>query len=66
MLNQQTIMLALFIAMGVVLVTGLIAIPVIEEAQARSSTAEENNKGKQGEESSEGKRSGSGGGGINT
>ena len=35
MLNQQTIMLALFLAMGVVLVTGLIAIPVIEEADAR-------------------------------
>ena len=28
-------MLALFLAMGVMLVTGLIAIPVIEEADAR-------------------------------
>jgi hypothetical protein len=28
-------MLALFLAMGVVLVTGLIAIPVIEEAEAK-------------------------------
>jgi hypothetical protein len=45
-------------ALGVVLVTGLIAIPVIEEADARSSIAEENNKGKQGEESSGGKRQG--------
>ena len=33
-MNQQTVMLALFVALGVVLVTGLIAIPVIEEAFA--------------------------------
>jgi hypothetical protein len=42
-MNQQTFMLALFMVLGVVLVTGLIAVPVIEEAQA----ADDKNKGKQ-------------------
>lgn len=61
-MNQQTIMLALFVALGVVVVTGLIAIPVIE-AQA----ADDRNKGKQGEIKSKGKCLGNGGsGGINT
>jgi hypothetical protein len=49
-MNQQTLMLALFLVLGVVLVTGLIAIPILEEADARSSTASERNKGQQGEE----------------
>ena len=35
-MNQQTLMLALFMVLGVVLVTGLIAVPVIEEADATS------------------------------
>jgi hypothetical protein len=34
-MNQQTIMLALFVALDIVLVGGLIAIPVIEEADAK-------------------------------
>jgi hypothetical protein len=34
MLNQQTLMLALFITLSAVLVTGLIAIPAMEEADA--------------------------------
>ena len=34
-MNQQTLMLALFMVLGVVLVTGLIAVPVIEEADAK-------------------------------
>ena len=55
-MNKQTIMLALFIAFGVVLVTGLIVIPVIEEAEARSNTASERNKGQQGDSSSGGNR----------
>ena len=55
-MNQQTLMLALFVALGAVLVTGLIAIPVIEEAQA----ADDRNKGKQGEIKSKGKRQGRG------
>ena len=50
-----------------VLVTGLIAIPVVEEADARSSTASDRNKGQQGDSSSGGKRQGgSGGGGCTT
>jgi hypothetical protein len=56
----------LFIVLGAVLVTGLVAIPVMEEAEARSQTASDNNKGKQGEEASDGKRNGKiprGGGG---
>ena len=50
-MNQQTLMLALFMVLGVVLITGLIAIPVIEEADARSNTASDNNKGQQGDSS---------------
>ena len=52
MKNQELMLTALFMVLGAVLVKGLIAIPVIEEAEARSSTAEENNKGQQGEKSS--------------
>jgi hypothetical protein len=36
----------------------MIAIPLNEVAEARSQTAEDNNKGKQGDESSGGKRQG--------
>lgn len=44
-MNQiNTVMLAIFIALGVVLVAGLVVIPVIHEAQAISSTALANNK----------------------
>lgn len=50
--------MVLFLVLGVVLVTGLAVVQVIDEADARSSTAEENNKGQQGEESSGGKRQG--------
>jgi hypothetical protein len=32
---QQTIMFALFVAFGVVLVAGLVVVPVLEEADAR-------------------------------
>jgi hypothetical protein len=41
-----------------VLVTGLVAIPVMKEAEARSDTASERNKKQQGDESSEGKHKG--------
>jgi hypothetical protein len=34
-MNQQTIMLALFVALGVILVGGLVVVPVIEEADAK-------------------------------
>jgi hypothetical protein len=34
MLNLQTLMLALFVALGAVLVTGLIAMPAMEEVDA--------------------------------
>jgi hypothetical protein len=56
-------MLALFVALGVVLVTGLVVIPVVEEVDARSSTASDRNKGQQGDSSSEGKRQGGNNGG---
>jgi len=58
LMNQQTLMLALFIALSAVVVTGLIAIPVLEEAHARSQTAEDRNKGQQGNAASDGKRLG--------
>ena len=58
MKNQELMLTALFLALGVVLVTRLIAIPASEEADARSLTASECNKGQQGEEGSEGKSQG--------
>lgn len=61
-MNQtNTIMLAVFVALGVVLVAGLVVIPAIHEAQARSDTALANYKGKQGESASKGSRNGHGG-----
>jgi hypothetical protein len=41
-------MLAIFLALGVVLVLGLVVIPAIHEAQARSLTAVFRDKGQQG------------------
>jgi len=43
------------------LIAGLIAIPVLEEAKAISSTALDRNKGQQGDSASGGKRQGTGG-----
>ena len=49
-MNQTSIvMLAIFVALDVMLVAGLVAIPAIHEAQAISSTALDRNKGQQGE-----------------
>jgi hypothetical protein len=59
--NTNTLMLAIFIALGVMLVAGLVVVPVIHEAKARSDTALANNKGKQGESASGGSRNGHGG-----
>jgi hypothetical protein len=53
-------MLAIFLALGVVLVLGLVVIPVIHEAQARSLTAVFRDKGQQCDSASGGKRQGSG------
>jgi hypothetical protein len=48
-MNQtNTLMITLFIALGVMLVAGLIAIPAIDEAHARNSIASERNKGQYG------------------
>ena len=41
-------MIAIFIALGLVLVAGLVIIPAIDEAHARSATALERYKGQQG------------------
>ena len=55
-------MLAALVALGVILVAGLVVIPAIHEAQAISSTALDRNKGQQGDSASGGKRQdGSGG-----
>jgi hypothetical protein len=59
-LKTNTLMLVVFVAFGVMLVAGLVVIPVIHEAQARSLTATLNNKGQQGDSASGGKRSGGG------
>ena len=44
---KKTEILTLFIVLGAVLVTGLVAIPVMEETDARSNTDSERNKGQQ-------------------
>jgi hypothetical protein len=52
--NANTLMLALFVALGAMLVVGLVVLPAIDQAQARSSTAEERNKGQRGSEKGRG------------
>ena len=47
-------MVAIFVALGVTLVAGLVLIPILEEAQARSDIALARNKGQQGFEQSGG------------
>lgn len=59
MKNQtNTLMLTIFVALGAMLVV----IPVVHEAQARSSTATSRDKGQQGDLASGGKRQGGSGG----
>lgn len=55
---DKTKILALFIVLDAVLVTGLVAIPVTKEAKARSVTASDRNRGQPGEPKSGGKRQG--------
>lgn len=50
------------IALAVVMIAGLIAIPVLEQAEAANPTSESRDKGQQGDRSSGGKRHGQGGG----
>jgi hypothetical protein len=45
MKNQELMLTALFIILGAVLVTGLVAVPIIEEAEAKRQPGETNNKG---------------------
>jgi hypothetical protein len=58
---QKKQMLALFIVPGAVLVTGLVAMPLMEEADARNNTASERKKEQQGDSSSRVKRQGGSG-----
>ena len=46
--NTNTVMVATFVALGIMLVAGLIAIPAIDQAHARNAIASERNKGQQG------------------
>ena len=61
--NTSTIMLSVVVALGLALVVGLVVIPALHEAQARSLTATLNNKGQQGDSASGGKRHNPGCGG---
>jgi len=66
---RDQLMVAIFVALGAALVAGLVLIPVIHEAQARSLTAVFRDKGQQGDFASGGKRQGGqngGGGGCTT
>jgi hypothetical protein len=60
-IDRNTILLSLVVALGVALVAGLVVIPAIHEAQARSLTAVLRDKGQQGDDASGGKRQGGGG-----
>ena len=59
---NKSIIVALVIAVVAVTISGLIAIPAIDQAHARSSTAVSRDKGQQGDSASGGKRGGTGGG----
>ena len=61
MIQVNTLMLAVFIALGVVLVAGLVVVPAIHEAQASNAISDSRNKGQQGFTKSKG----NGGRGIN-
>ena len=71
---KNQLMVAIFVAVGATLVAGLIAIPVLEQALARTVICVDGKivhacqvkDGQQGDIKSKGKRSGNGGGGINT
>ena len=43
--QTNILMVAIFVALGVMLVAGLIAIPAIDEAHARNAIASKRNKG---------------------
>jgi hypothetical protein len=60
--TTTTTMLAIFVALGVILVAGLIAIPAIDQAHASNATSDSRKNGQQGAKSSDGKRQGHGGG----
>ena len=62
MTEGNTVILSLVVALGLALIVGLVIIPALHEAQARSLTATLNNKGQQGDSASGGKRSGGSGG----
>ena len=58
-MNQtNTLVLATFMALGVMLVVGLAVIPAIDQAQARSAIASARNKGQRGFEQSGGQGGG--------
>jgi hypothetical protein len=61
-ITSTAAMLAIFVALGVVLVAGLIAIPALDQAYASNATSDSKKNGQQGTESSDGKRQGRGGG----
>ena len=58
--HTNTLMVGLFVALGVMLAAGLVVIPAIHEAQARGLTAVFRDKGQQGDSASGGKHSGGG------
>ena len=64
-MNTSTTMIILLLASAAIVIGGLIAIPVIEAADAANAISEGRNKGQNGEIKSNGRRQG-GGGGINT
>jgi hypothetical protein len=51
---KKGVMIALLAVLGEVLVTRLVAVPVMEEAEARSDTTSDRNKGQQGKSKVEG------------
>ena len=62
-MNQtNTLMLAIFVALGLVAVVGFVVLPAIDEAHARNAIASARNKGQQGFRQSGGQGGGTCGG----
>ena len=56
--HTNTVMVAIFVALGVMLVAGLVVIPTIYEAHASNAISDSRNKGRQGFTQSGGQSSG--------
>jgi len=59
---MNTLLLGIFVMLGVMLVVGLVVIPATHEAHASNTISDSRNKGQQGDSASNGNRHGGNGG----